>query len=80
MGNFTIAKGLQLTADFTVKTTLSRRMNLQGIKLRIMTVITQKVHEPFEYYLIHNYDSHLDSLNRFNFALLNHVRELFNFT
>lgn len=80
MGNYTLDKGLQLAFDFSGKSTLGRRMNLQEIKLRIMTVITQKIHEPFESYLMHNYDSYLDSLNRFNFILLNHVREMFNFT
>lgn len=42
--------------------------------------VTSKILEPFEQYLEHTYNPHLDSMNRFNFALLSYVRDLFNFT
>lgn len=42
--------------------------------------VTSHIFEPFEKYLEHTYNPHLDSMNRFNFALLTYVRDLFNFT
>ncbi|XP_055325553.1 uncharacterized protein LOC129579470 [Sitodiplosis mosellana] len=61
------------------ETTIIRRLNVHGIKVRAMVVVTNPFNESFEQYLDHTYNPHLDSMNRFNYRLLSYVREMFNF-
>lgn len=80
MGNYSVSNGLKLNNEYRLQSTIKRRKNMQKIKLRIMTVINQKIHEPFEHYLLKNHNPHLDSAHRYNFALLNIIKDMFNFT
>lgn len=80
MGKFTTEHRLQLSESFKGKTAIKRRTNMQEIELKVMAVITQKLHEPFEDYLHSNYEPHRDSLSRFNFALLDIIKDMFNLT
>jgi hypothetical protein len=75
MGKFNNAQRLQLNG---VKATIKHRMNMQKIKLKIMTVITKNLDGPFENYLHGNHEPHIDSSSRFNFALVSIVAEMFN--
>lgn len=45
----------------------------------ILQVTNKNLTDTLEHYLTAHYDTHLDSMNRFNFALLSNVRDLFNF-
>jgi hypothetical protein len=80
MGNFTHENGLQLYDEFRMRGTVRRRMNMQEIQLRVMSVITQPLHrhETFQYYLLGTHEPERDSLVRFNFALLDIIRGMFN--
>lgn len=80
MGNFTAAQQLHLSEHFTTLTTIKRRMNMQEIELKVMAVITQQLHEPFQEYLQQNHEPHRDSLSRFTFVLLDIIKEMFNLT
>lgn len=75
MGNFTHENVLQLYYEFRI-----RGMNMQEIQLRVMSVITQLLHhyETFQHYLYENQEPERDSLTRFNFALLDIIRTMFN--
>lgn len=53
---------------------------MNGTRLRIMSVFQQKIHEPFEMYLRHTYNRHLDVMARFNYAILLIFKEFFNVT
>lgn len=59
---------------------IQQRRNMSAIPLRVMMVIQQKIHEPFQLYLKHTYNRHLDTMHRFNFAILEVFREMFNVT
>ncbi|XP_031631205.1 uncharacterized protein LOC116345713 isoform X2 [Contarinia nasturtii] len=61
------------------ETTIIRRLNVHGIKIRAMAVVTNPFNETFEEYLDHTHNPHLDSMNRFNYRLLTYVRDMFNF-
>ncbi|TMW42881.1 hypothetical protein DOY81_012039 [Sarcophaga bullata] len=50
------------------------------ILLLYFTITHKNRSDTLEEYLTTHYDTHLDSMNRFNFALLSHVRDLFNFS
>lgn len=80
MGNFTHKNGLQISDEFRIRGTIRRRMNMQKIQLRVMSVITQKLHqdETFQQYLYGKHEPDRDSLTRFNFALLDIIRSMFN--
>lgn len=80
MGQFTAKRRLQLSEPFKGKTAIKRRMDMQEIELKVMTVITQQLHEPFQEYLQHSHEPHRDSLSRFNFALLDIIKDMFNLT
>jgi hypothetical protein len=80
MGNYTSRNGMQLSEDFATKSTIKRRMDMQQIRLKVMAVVTQQLHEPFEHYLLGSHEPHRDSLTRFNFALLDIIRTMFNLT
>lgn len=80
MGNFTPSHRLQLSESFKAKTAIKRRMNMQKIELKVMNVITQELHEPFQDYLRQSHEPHRDSLSRFNFALLDIIKDMFNLT
>lgn len=81
MGNFTIVHSLQLNEQFKGITTIKHRMNMQGIKLNVTAVITQKLHEPFQNYLQHQHEPHRDPLSRrFTYTLLDIIKEMFNLT
>lgn len=80
MGNFTHENGLQLRHEFRMRGAVRRRMNMQEIQLRVMSVITQQLHrhETFQQYLHEDHEPERDSLTRFNFALLEIIRGMFN--
>lgn len=80
MGNFTHENGLQLYEEFRMRGAARRRMNMQEIQLRVMSVITQKLHqrESFQCYLHGSHEPERDSLTRFNLALLDIIRGMFN--
>ncbi|XP_073840410.1 ionotropic receptor 64a isoform X2 [Musca autumnalis] len=79
VGEFT-AKGLALAAWYSSSSFIMRRMNMHLARIRCLVVVTHQNNSNslHEYLTSHN-DTHLDSMNRFNFALLSHVRDLFNF-
>ncbi|XP_055527122.1 uncharacterized protein LOC129719748 [Wyeomyia smithii] len=82
MGNYSICSRSsegQLIIRFR-ESIIVRRQNLMGLKLKIMTVVTQKPHEPFEHYLSTPKDTHLDSVHRYNFGLMGYLKEYFNFS
>jgi hypothetical protein len=80
MGNFTRENGLQLNDRFRMHGTIRRRMNMQEIQLRVMSVITRHLTETFPHYLYESHEPERDSLTRFNFALLDIIRTMFNLT
>ncbi|XP_055846896.1 uncharacterized protein LOC129912615 [Episyrphus balteatus] len=81
IGNFSPDNGLQLQPWYRQNTAIIRRMDMKHAYIRCMIVITNKNHlDNLEDYLTQQYDTHLDSMNRFNFALLSYVRDLFNFS
>lgn len=59
---------------------LLRFVRSSVVVVDVVSQVTSQIFEPFEQYLEHTYNSHLDSMHRFNFALLTYVRDLFNFT
>ncbi|XP_063697947.1 glutamate [NMDA] receptor subunit 1-like [Culicoides brevitarsis] len=59
---------------------LERRRDMEGTMLRVTVVIQQRIHEPFELYLKHTYNLHLDSMHRMNMAILEHFRWMHNLT
>uniref|UniRef100_A0AAG5D9C2 Ionotropic glutamate receptor L-glutamate and glycine-binding domain-containing protein n=1 Tax=Anopheles atroparvus TaxID=41427 RepID=A0AAG5D9C2_ANOAO len=61
-------------------TTVVRRRNMDGLKLKIMTVVTQRPHQPFERYLTTPRDTHLDSVHRYNYGLMSILKDFYNFT
>jgi hypothetical protein len=80
MGNFTRENGLQLNDRFRMQGTIRRRMNMQEIQLKVMSVITYHLTETFPLYLYESHEPERDSLTRFNFALLDIIRTMFNLT
>uniref|UniRef100_A0A182JEW5 Ionotropic glutamate receptor L-glutamate and glycine-binding domain-containing protein n=1 Tax=Anopheles atroparvus TaxID=41427 RepID=A0A182JEW5_ANOAO len=62
------------------ETTVVRRRNMDGLKLKIMTVVTQRPHQPFERYLTTPRDTHLDSVHRYNYGLMSILKDFYNFT
>uniref|UniRef100_A0A182QC33 Ionotropic glutamate receptor L-glutamate and glycine-binding domain-containing protein n=1 Tax=Anopheles farauti TaxID=69004 RepID=A0A182QC33_9DIPT len=62
------------------ETTVVRRRNMDGLKLKIMTVVTQKPHQPFELYLTTPHNTHLDSVHRYNYGLMSMLKDFYNFT
>ncbi|XP_050094104.1 ionotropic receptor 75a-like [Anopheles aquasalis] len=61
-------------------TTVVRRQNMDGLKLKIMTVVTQRPHQPFEAYLTTPTNTHLDSVHRYNYGLMSMLKDFYNFT
>uniref|UniRef100_A0A182UG70 Ionotropic glutamate receptor L-glutamate and glycine-binding domain-containing protein n=2 Tax=gambiae species complex TaxID=44542 RepID=A0A182UG70_9DIPT len=53
---------------------------MDGLRLKIMTVVTQKPHQPFELYLTTPQNTHLDSVHRYNYGLMGMLKEFYNFT
>uniref|UniRef100_A0A182RLG0 Lig_chan-Glu_bd domain-containing protein n=1 Tax=Anopheles funestus TaxID=62324 RepID=A0A182RLG0_ANOFN len=53
---------------------------MDGLKLKIMTVVTQKPHQPFELYLTKPQNTHLDSVHRYNYGLMSMLKDFYNFT
>ncbi|KAL9905206.1 uncharacterized protein LOC119632317 [Glossina fuscipes] len=81
IGNFTLMHGLQLADWYQLSPPVTRRMNMHLVRVRCLVVIIHKNRtDTLEDYLNTHYDTHLDSMNRFNFALLSNVRDLFNFS
>ncbi|KAM7355250.1 ionotropic receptor 64a [Cochliomyia hominivorax] len=81
IGSFSLSEGFKLANWYKSSSTTLRRINMNFAKVRCLVVITHKNRsDTLEEYLTSHYDTHLDSMNRFNFALLSHVRELFNFS
>ncbi|XP_058975640.1 uncharacterized protein LOC101898959 isoform X2 [Musca domestica] len=81
IGEFSASQGLELADWYKGSSFIMRRLNMHLARIRCLVVVTHKngsnsLHE----YLISHIDTHLDSMNRFNFALLSHVRDLFNFS
>uniref|UniRef100_A0A1I8M9U0 Ionotropic glutamate receptor C-terminal domain-containing protein n=1 Tax=Musca domestica TaxID=7370 RepID=A0A1I8M9U0_MUSDO len=81
IGEFSASQGLELVDWYKGSSFIMRRLNMHLARIRCLVVVTHKngsnsLHE----YLISHIDTHLDSMNRFNFALLSHVRDLFNFS
>uniref|UniRef100_A0A182N213 Ionotropic receptor 75a N-terminal domain-containing protein n=1 Tax=Anopheles dirus TaxID=7168 RepID=A0A182N213_9DIPT len=61
-------------------TTVVRRRNMGGLKLKIMTVVTQKPHQPLELYLTTPQNTHHDSVHRYNYGLMSMLKDFYNFT
>jgi hypothetical protein len=73
--------GLQISAKSPQHSKLKIRQNLQQIEVKVMVVVNQRDKAdktPLGNYLLNDYDPWLDSLNRFNFGLLEEVRKMFN--
>ncbi|KFB48063.1 hypothetical protein ZHAS_00016033 [Anopheles sinensis] len=77
LGRFTPAGGLVVERH---ETTVVRRRNMDGLKLKIMTVVTQRPHQPFERYLTTPRNTHLDSVHRYNYGLMCMLKDFYNFT
>lgn len=57
-----------------------RRSNMTGVVLRCIIVVTKKLtNETFIDYISKPVQTHIDSMNRFNYALLLHLRDMYNF-
>ncbi|XP_036336121.1 uncharacterized protein LOC118746373 [Rhagoletis pomonella] len=81
IGYFALDDGLQIALWYRRSTTITRRMDMKMARIRCLIVVTNKnFTDTLEHYLTTRYDTHLDSMNRFNFALLSHVRDLYNFS
>nr|QKN21506.1 ionotropic receptor [Zeugodacus tau] len=81
IGYFALDDGLQIALWYRRSTTITRRMDMKMARIRCLIVVTNKNHtDTLEHYLTTHYDTHVDSMNRFNFALLSNVRDLFNFS
>ncbi|EDS34239.1 ionotropic glutamate receptor-invertebrate [Culex quinquefasciatus] len=80
MGNYVVdnAGGGRLTVWFH-QSTVVRRRDMRGLKLKMMTVVTQRPGIPFEVYLATPNNTHLDSVHRYNFGLMSYIRDYFNF-
>uniref|UniRef100_A0A182LT80 Ionotropic receptor 75a N-terminal domain-containing protein n=1 Tax=Anopheles culicifacies TaxID=139723 RepID=A0A182LT80_9DIPT len=78
LGRYSAAGGQLLIARR--ETTVVRRRNMDGLKLKIMTVVTQKPHRPFELYLTTPQNTHLDSVHRYNYGLMSMLKDFYNFT
>ncbi|XP_055623222.1 uncharacterized protein LOC129766660 [Toxorhynchites rutilus septentrionalis] len=81
MGNYTVKNygGKRLNVRFRERTVVRRR-NMNGLKLKIMTVVTQKPRESFETYLSTPKNTHMDSVHRYNFGLMSYLKEFYNFS
>ncbi|XP_049289343.1 ionotropic receptor 75a-like [Anopheles funestus] len=77
LGRYTTVDGLLIARR---ETTVVRRRNMDGLKLKIMTVVTQKPHQPFELYLTKPQNTHLDSVHRYNYGLMSMLKDFYNFT
>uniref|UniRef100_A0A6E8VKP5 Ionotropic receptor 75a N-terminal domain-containing protein n=1 Tax=Anopheles coluzzii TaxID=1518534 RepID=A0A6E8VKP5_ANOCL len=77
LGCYSPAEGLQIPKR---ESTVVRRRNMDGLRLKIMTVVTQKPHQPFELYLTTPQNTHLDSVHRYNYGLMGMLKEFYNFT
>ncbi|XP_067613778.1 ionotropic receptor 75a isoform X2 [Eurosta solidaginis] len=81
IGYFALDDGLQIALWYRRSTTITRRMDMKMARIRCLIVIRNKnLTDTLEHYLTTRYDTHLDSMHRFNFALLSHVRDLYNFS
>ncbi|XP_053954937.1 uncharacterized protein LOC128861075 [Anastrepha ludens] len=81
IGYFALDDGLQIALWYRRSTTITRRMDMKMARIRCLIVVTNRNHtDSLEHYITTPYDAHLDSMNRFNFALLSNVRDLFNFS
>uniref|UniRef100_A0A182FEP4 Ionotropic receptor 75a N-terminal domain-containing protein n=1 Tax=Anopheles albimanus TaxID=7167 RepID=A0A182FEP4_ANOAL len=82
LGNYTVVDGG--TRPVLViphrPTTVVRRQNMDGLKLKIMTVVTQRPHQPFEAYLTTPTNTQLDSVHRYNYGLMSMLKDFYNFT
>uniref|UniRef100_A0A1I8NZJ5 Ionotropic glutamate receptor C-terminal domain-containing protein n=1 Tax=Stomoxys calcitrans TaxID=35570 RepID=A0A1I8NZJ5_STOCA len=81
VGYFSHNQGLQLAEWYSTKSFVLRRMNMHLANIKCQIVIIHKSNTTTLHdYLTNRKDTHLDSMHRFNFALLSHVRDLFNFS
>lgn len=82
MGNYTVDQRDRSAGKLHVRfheSTVVRRRDMNGLRLKIMTVVTQKPRKPFEVYLSTPTDTHLDSVHRYNFGLMSYLKSYFNF-
>ncbi|XP_058123414.1 ionotropic receptor 75a-like [Anopheles ziemanni] len=77
LGRYAPAGGLVVERH---ETTVVRRRNMDGLKLKIMTVVTQRPHQPFERYLTTPRNTHLDAVHRYNYGLMSMLKDFYNFT
>jgi len=80
MGKFSNSNQFQLNNEFQNKTTMRRRIDMQGIMLRVNYVILKNLEEPLEVLLSARYKPTRENLSRFTFSLLNIIKEMFNLT
>lgn len=80
MGNFTASNLLQLNSEFRNKTAIKRRMNMQGITLKVNCVILEKLEEPLEVLLFARYKPTREYLTRATYSLLDIIKDMFNLT
>ncbi|XP_059225312.1 uncharacterized protein LOC106093890 [Stomoxys calcitrans] len=80
VGYFSHNQGLQLAEWYSTKSFVLRRMNMHLANIKCQIVIHKSNTTTLHDYLTNRKDTHLDSMHRFNFALLSHVRDLFNFS
>ncbi|XP_058799874.1 ionotropic receptor 75a-like [Phymastichus coffea] len=57
-----------------------RRQNLHGITLNFSTILTNKPEPDLETYLAIPKDRHLDSVTRYHYGLVLHLRDIYNFS
>jgi hypothetical protein len=80
MGKFTNSSQLNLNNEFKNNIAMRRRIDMQGIMLRVNYVILKNLEEPLEVLLSSRYKPTRENLSRFTFSLLNVIKDMFNLT
>ncbi|XP_070509108.1 ionotropic receptor 75a-like [Chironomus tepperi] len=80
MGQFTNKSQLLLNNLYQNSTLIRRRIDMQGITLRVNYVILKELEEPLEILLNARYKPTRENLSRFTYSLLNVIRDMFNLT
>lgn len=57
-----------------------KRIDMSGVRLNSMIVITKKLQQKFyKNYLTERVDTHIDSMHRYHYVLLLHLRDIYNY-
>ena len=80
VGKFTNSNYLQLNNVYQKRTLMRRRVDMQGILLRVNYVILKTLEEPLDVFLSARYNPTRENLSRFTYSLLNIIKDMFNLT